>query len=248
MNKLMRFFYEWFVTLCGAVFFIFSGLFLSLIGLCLKPFLNRAQAQRYGRYGMHYASKFLFAGLDISGLVQTDFTELDRMRHEQGVIITPNHPCIMDALFISSRLPNVVCVMKASILSNPIFFGCASLGGFISSDSPIRFVEQCQEALAEGAQLLLFPEGTRTVNGKLNPFKGGFSLIARKTGAPVQAVFIEANTNFLGKNWPLWKKPEFPLIYRATLAERFIVESSQDHRSFTKKLEKYFKNHLGARI
>ena len=244
MISAMRVLYEWFVTLSGAVYFLFTGLLLTLLGLCLKPVLNRSQAHCFGRYGMHYGSRLLFAGLSLSGIVHVDFKELDHLRHERGIIITPNHPCLMDALFISSRLPNVVCVMKASILNNPFFFGCASLGGFIRSDSPTRFVQQCQETLADGSQLLLFPEGTRTVNGKLNPFKGGFSLIAQKTGAPVQTVFITANTNFLGKRWPLWKKPVFPLIYRATLGERFLVDKSQDHRTFTTKLENYFKNQL----
>ena len=246
MISTIRVLYEWFVTLCGAVYFLSAGLFLSLLGLCLKPFLNRSQAHSFGRYGMHYVSRSFFAGLSLSGLVQVDFKELDQLRKEQGIIITPNHPCLMDALFISSRLPNVVCVMKASILSNPVFYGCAKLGGFIRGDSPMRFVEQCQETLGDGSQLLLFPEGTRTVKGKLNPFKGGFSLIAQKTGASVQTVFIEANTNFLGKRWPLWKKPEFPLIYRATLGERFLVDKTQDHRAFTTKLENYFKNHLDS--
>ena len=92
--------------------------------------------------------------------------------------------------------------------------------------------------------LLLFPEGTRTLSDTVNPFKGGFSLIAQKSGAPIQPVFIEANTNFLGKKWPLWKKPSFPLVYRTTLGERFNVEKKQDHRAFTKELESYFKTKM----
>ena len=180
----------------------------------------------------------------MTGLLRTDFKELDKIRDERGIIITPNHPCIMDVLFITSRLPNVVCVMKGSVLSNPLFFGIASLGGFIRSDTPTRFIQQCQKSLNDGAQLLLFPEGTRTISDTVNPFKGGFSLIAQKSGAVIQPVFIEANTDFLGKQWPLWKKPSFPLIYRTTLGEKFNVEKKQDHREFTKKLEGYFKTQM----
>lgn len=243
-NSKLHVFYEWLVTLSGAAFFLFSGLMMSLLSLFFKPFLRPRQAHWLGRYGMHYLTKMFFAGLRLSGLVRVDFNELDRLREERSLIIAPNHPCLMDALFVSSRLPNVVCVMKASIISNPVLFGCASLGGFIRSDSPRRFVQQCQDALDDGAQLLLFPEGTRTVVEPVNDFKGGFSLVASKTGVPVQTVFIQANTPFLGKYWRIWKKPTFPLLYRISLGERFQVDKDQDHRAFTARLENYFKSRL----
>ena len=243
-NSKLHVAYEWLVTLSGAAFFLSSGLMISLVGLFLKPFLGLRQAHWFGRHGMHCVSKLFFAGLSLTGLVRVDFTELDLLRDQRSIIIAPNHPCIMDALFVSARLANVVCVMKSSVVSNPVFFGCASLGGFIRSDSPTRFVQQCRDALNDGAQLLLFPEGTRTVTDPINTFKGGFSLIAWKTGVPVQTVFIQANTRFLGKHWPLWKKPSFPLVYKVTLGERFQVEKEQDHRAFTIRLEEYFKSQL----
>lgn len=239
--------YEWFVAISGAVYFFCAGLIFSLLGLIVKPFLNKHQAHRAARLSMHYLTRLFFAGLQRSGIVHIDCQELDKLYHEHGIIITPNHSSLMDVLFITSRLPNVVCVMKASVISNPVFFGVASLGGFIRSDSPTHFVQQCHEALDEGAQLLLFPEGTRTVTETVNTFKGGFALIAKITGAPIQTVFIEANTRFLGKHWPVWKKPPFPLIYRILPGERFLVKQDQDHKVFTIKLENYFKRHLANR-
>lgn len=243
-NKNVNVIYECFITMLGFSLFMSGGLILTLIGLCLKPFLGQSLAHRIGRKSMHYSTRLFFAILSASGIFKFDLKELDKLRDESGIIITPNHPCLMDALFVTSRLPNVVCVIKGSVLSNPFLFGCASLGGFICSDSDARFILQCQQSLGEGAQLLLFPEGTRTLSKPINSFKGGFSLIAQKTGVAIQTVFIEANSNFLGKNWPLWKKPSYPLVYRTTLGERFNVDKQQDHRDFTKNLEDYFKAHI----
>lgn len=244
VNKMISTPYEWVIALAGLHFFLISGITFTVVGLCLKPFLSQSQAHSFGRKSMYYSTRVFFAALNASGLVKADFKELDKLRDERGIIITPNHPCLMDALFITSRLPNIVCVMKGSVLSNPLFYGCASLGGFIRSDTPTRFIQQCQKSLNDGAQLLLFPEGTRTQTNTVNRFKGGFSLIAQKSGAAIQPVFIEANSNFLGKQWPLWKKPSFPLVYRTTLGERFNVEKKQDHRAFTKELENYFKEQM----
>lgn len=247
-KNILRLIYEWIVTISCAIFFIVSCLILTVVLIAVKPFLGYHQGHQFGRRAMHYGTRLFFAVLRMTGIVSTDFKDLDKLRDERGIIITPNHPCLMDALFVSSRLPNVVCVMKGSVISNPLFFGCAYLGGFIRSDTPACFVQKCRESLEEGAQLLLFPEGTRTLSNSVNPFKGGFSLIAQKTGATIQPVFIEANSNFLGKDWQYWKKPSFPLNYRTTLGEQFKVEKGQDHRAFTKNLESYFKTHLPNEI
>jgi 1-acyl-sn-glycerol-3-phosphate acyltransferase len=247
MNKIISGFkehvwYQWLVSLTAAVYFFWAGLMLSIISVFVKPFMNEQQAHRAARYSMHYVNRIFFYGLQLSGLVHVDFKDLEKLYNERGIIITPNPAWLMDALFITAILPNVVCVMKSSVISNPVFFGVASLGGFISSDSASQFIQQCQKVLDDGAQLLLFPEGTRTVTKSVNTFKGGFALIAKKTGAPIQTVFIEVNTPFLGKRWPFWKKPPFPLDYRCILGERFQVKNDQDHKAFTKELENYFKN------
>jgi len=46
------------------------------------------------------------------------------------------------------------------------------------------------EALRAGEVLLVFPEGTRTRDGTVGPMRGGVSLLARRSGAPVVPVLI----------------------------------------------------------
>ncbi len=242
--------YGYLVTLAGAGYFIFFGLLLSLASLLARPLLGQRLALSFGRYGMHYLLRLFFKGLQASGVFHFDMTELDKLRDQQGIIIAPNHPCLMDALFVSSRLPEVVSVMKPSLLKNPILFGGAWLAGYIRSDSPISFIQQCRDSLEGGGQLLLFPEGTRSRKGKINPFKGGIALVARAASAPVQTIFIDTNTHFLGKGWPLLKKPNFPLIYKITLGKQFRILTGHDHRVFSAELEVYFNRHFdkGRRV
>jgi len=239
-----RYCYEWLITLTGAFYFLLGGLLLSFLSLCFKPFICRQHAQFLGRYGMHYLTWFFFAGLEITRLVKVDFAELDQLRNARGLIIAPNHPCLMDAVFVSSRLPNIVCVMKASVLNNPILYGGASLGGFIRSDQPLQFIQQCKITLQQGDQLLLFPEGTRSMDNSINAFKGGLALIAQQTGATIQTVFIETNNLFLSKGWAVLTNPDFPLIYKIKLGKQFKVDKQQDHKAFTRQLESYFRENL----
>ncbi len=78
----------------------------------------------------------------------------------------------------------------------------------------------------------------------MNAFKGGFALMAQRAGVPVQTVFIESPSRYLAKGWPLFRKPQFPLVYRARLGRRF--EVAADVHAFVAELEQYFRRELDA--
>jgi len=136
--------------------------------------------------------------------------------------------------------------MKADIWDSFFLGGGARLSGYIRNDAPINLVRQSVDELQAGHQLLVFPEGTRTRAAPVNAFKGGFALMAKKSGAAVQAVFIETNSAFLCKGWPLLKKPEFPIFYRARLGMRLSTES--DVKAFVSKLEHYYHEELSTPV
>ena len=82
------------------------------------------------------------------------------------------------------------------------------------------------------------------MGGKLLPFKMGFALVAVLTRSPVQTVIITANSNYLGKGWPLFKRPAFPLRYSFRLGRRFQPEPGEDAKSFGGRVENYFRERL----
>ncbi|HEY8611021.1 MAG TPA: lysophospholipid acyltransferase family protein, partial [Roseomonas sp.] len=140
-----------------------------------------------------------------------------------GLVVAPNHLSMIDVMLIVSCLPDAVCIMKAGLERNPALGG-GRLAGYIPNDAGLPVIRRAAEALRGGANLLVFPEGTRTPDGRTGPFHPGFALIARRARAPVQPVFIESNTRYLGKGWPIWRRPDFPLRYRARLGEVVTVQ------------------------
>lgn len=191
--------------------------------------------------------RLYLAMLRRAGLLLADLGALDTLRGETGLVIAPNHPSLLDVVLVISRLPGTVCIAKPAVWNNPLLGGGARLAGYLRSDSPLRLVRSARAALAEGRFLLVFPEGTRTRRFPVNAFKPGFALIARRARAPVQTVFIEADTPFLGKGWPLLRRPTLPLVYRVRLGRRFRV--SGDPAAFSARLERYFREEMagGAR-
>ena len=159
-----------------------------------------------------------------------------------GLVIAPNHPTLLDALLVTSRLPRVVCITKTSIWDNPALGAGARLAGYIRNDAPHRLVRRAAAAVAGGSHLLIFPEGTRTTNPPVGRFKSGFALMARQAGAPVQIVLLETDSPYLQKGWPLTRRPDFPLSYRARLGRRFTVDGPAGKLSAT--LEAYVRSEL----
>ena len=146
--------------------------------------LPRRISAPLGQYAlMILFNGFLFA-LKASGIVKCDLSALDALRDERSLIIAPNHPSLLDVVLVVSRLPHVVCIMKAEIQDNLLFGGGARLADYIRNNSPFAMIRSAAAAVRAGSQLLVFPEGTRTREDPVNPFKGGFALIAKSARAP----------------------------------------------------------------
>ncbi|MFZ1431592.1 MAG: lysophospholipid acyltransferase family protein [Geminicoccaceae bacterium] len=224
-------------------FAVITGVW-SLAGSILYAILPLKVSQAIGPRMVMGASKCFMAVLCMGGKVKVDLAELDRLYRDGGIIIAPNHPTMLDAVMIISRLPRIVCISKAELWDNPLLGGGMRMAGFIRNDTPIKLTKLAIDKLQEGQQLLLFPEGTRTTAWPVNPFRGGFALMAKMAGVPVQTVFIETNSPFLNKGWPLLKKPDMPLEYRVRLGQRFEVDG--DVKQFVGKLEGYFRDELNA--
>ncbi len=215
---------------------------VTLLALPIRASLPRALSKRIGRKLISLVFRFYLRILVLMGACRFDLTELDALKGAPAMIIAPNHPSLLDAVMIFSRLPDVACIMKAEIV-NSFFFGAgARLAGYIRN-MPLRtMVQSAVTDLNQGSHLLLFPEGTRTTQFPLGPLQGTAGLIAKQASVPVQTVFIETDSGFLGKGWSLLWTPKMPITYRVRLGKRF--ESPRNTAHFASELEAYFQAEL----
>lgn len=220
------------------------GLAWSMLALPLRALLPEHRARALGRRVIARGLRFYLGALEASGAFRFELSALDALRDAGPLILAPNHPSLLDAVMLLSRAPHAACVLKASLLDSAIFGASARLAGYIGNDAPVDMVRRSVAELRRGGQLLLFPEGTRTTRAPLNPFRGAISLIARQAGVPVQTVFIEADSPFLGKGWPLLRRPALPLRYRVRLGRRF--DPPRDLHAFMRELEQYCAREMQA--
>lgn len=227
--------------LCLAEFVLLS-LFWSLLASLLHLVLPPNVGSRVGRLGIMLTCRLFLATLTLSGRFHFDLRALDALRKQDALLIAPNHPSLWDAVMIASRLPDVACVMKASILNNILLGGGARLSRYISNDSIRSMIVLSLDSLRSGKHLLLFPEGTRTVTPPIGKVTGAIGVIACRARVPVQAVLIDTNTRYLSKGWPAWRKPDLPLRYRARLGRRF--DAPTNSAAFVGELQRYFSDAL----
>lgn len=215
---------------------------VSLLALPMFAILPRALSRRVGRKLIGGGFRGYLRLLVWMGACRFDLSALDALQGGPAMIIAPNHPSLLDAVMILSRLPDTACIMKAGIV-NSVFFGAgARLAGYIRN-TPLRAMVQLAVAdLHQGSHLLLFPEGTRTTRFPVGAVQGTAGLIAKHAGVPVQTVFIETNSGFLGKGWSALWTPKMPVTYRIRLGKRF--DPPRHVTRFASELERYFQAEL----
>lgn len=240
-GRAAAFYYAAAFYLSLAVFGV-SCLLWSLPASLLHRVLPRRVGEPLGQVAIMAGFRWALWVMRATGVVRVDLSPLDALRGERSLVVASNHPTMMDAVLLISRLPRVVCITKASLWDSPFLGGGVRLAGYVRNDAPLAMIRRAAEAVREGRQLMVFPEGSRTARPPVDRFGRGFAVMARTARAPVQTVLIEAESPYLRKGWPLFRRPELPLVFRVRLGERFRMAGDAD--AFVDGLEHHFRREL----
>lgn len=242
MLRPLKIVYEYFALYSSLTLLGLICLTWSVFAVPLYFLLPRRIGIAVGRRGIMSGFRLYAWSLSITGAYRLDLRDIDSLRGGPPLILAPNHPCLIDALLILTRHPNIVCVMKSALMRN-VFLGSGSrLARYVRNDSSRHMIKESVAHLRDGGVLLLFPEGTRTVREPINPLVGSVGLIAKHARVPVQTLVIETDSPFLSKGWPLFRRPDLPITYRVRLGKRF--EPPLDVAAFTAQLDEYYRQEL----
>ncbi len=120
-------------------------------------------------------------------------------------IFVSNHQGFFDIFALSGYLPvQIRWVAKASLFKVPFVGGAMSASGYIPVDRDDRkkayeAFNKTLEKIREGCSIIIFPEGTRSEDGKIGPFKKGSNLIASRAKCPMVPVTIIGSGDIIKK-------------------------------------------------
>lgn len=137
--------------------------------------------------------------LRVSG-VRVHVHHPERFSSDEPQIVVSNHLSFYDIFALAAVLPLPFHFVGKKDLEKIPFFGLAwRAAGHISLDrsNRRRAMESLREAgrriSAERSAVIIFPEGTRSRNGQVQPFKRGAFILAREAGVPIVPVAIEGS-------------------------------------------------------
>jgi len=113
-----------------------------------------------------------------------------------GFVLAANHQSHLDGIALLAMLPRFLCVLgKRELFSKPILGRGFRAMGFVPVDRGDRrrsegVLDSTSEMLRSGMALMVFPEGTRSVDGVVLPFKTGAVRMAARADVPVLPVGI----------------------------------------------------------
>jgi 1-acyl-sn-glycerol-3-phosphate acyltransferase len=136
--------------------------------------------------------------------VRLEIHGLDKIRTQQAVVYMANHQSNCDPPAVLSVLPPVLVIVKKEFFRVPILGRVVRARGFIPVDRRDReqalvAVEKGIQALQAGKSFLVYPEGTRSPDGRLQRFKRGVFVMAINAGAPVVPISISGSNKIMPK-------------------------------------------------
>jgi 1-acyl-sn-glycerol-3-phosphate acyltransferase len=233
------------------IYLVVFGLLAMIVNLSclLTSFLPKGN-WRYSFYqkmigGMSRSSIWLLRVVGILRVQHVGFEQIETSESAQKAILVANHPSLFDVFLFYAALPKLTCIYKAGVRKTLIKNTMGEQIGFISNANPKHMILEGAQRIAAGEQLLIFPEGTRTESGHLNPLKSGAAGIARRAGVGLRAVVIHSGSlNCLSKHQALWKPPVLPIFIRVEVGEEFHVRDYETSQELNRALAAYFEAEL----
>ena len=134
--------------------------------------------------------------------VKITVTGREKIPDGMSVVYMSNHQSNCDPPAVVTILPPVLIMAKKEFFRVPILGAGMRMRGFIAVDRSNRerafaAVEQAVGVLKRGRSFLVFPEGTRSRTGRLQPFKRGVFVMAIEAGAPIVPISVSGASKIM---------------------------------------------------
>jgi 1-acyl-sn-glycerol-3-phosphate acyltransferase len=207
-----------------AVAFAALGIGGVLLALTVIPAVTLFQRDEHARtrraqHIIRASFRFYLWLLQGMGILKLQVIGGEELRTCRGTLVVANHPTLLDIVILMALLPDAACVGKRQLWRNPVLRPVVRATGYIRNDcEPEIFIAKCRETLLAGSNLIIFPEGTRSVPGQPLRFQRGFAHIALASGVNLQPVLITCEPITLVKGEPYYRIPESPPQFRIEVA------------------------------
>ncbi|HUZ04721.1 MAG TPA: lysophospholipid acyltransferase family protein [Acidobacteriaceae bacterium] len=144
-------------------------------------------------------------GVRLAG-IRTHVTGLENVPAGVPCIFMMNHISNLDPPVLLPLIPGRTAILvKSELMKIPLLGTGMRMGDFIpverdkKRESAMASIQQASKVIASGVHITVFPEGTRSRDGKLQSFKKGSFFLAEQTGAPIIPISIYGTEGMMRK-------------------------------------------------
>lgn len=152
----------------------------------------------------------------------------ERIRPDETYVMVANHLSLLDILVLFRLFTHFKWVSKIENFRVPCIGWNMRLNRYIElrrgdRESVLRMLRACEETLAEGNSIMMFPEGTRSPDGRMRAFKPGAFELSLRCDRPVLPIVIRGTSDALPKRGFLLRgrHPIHVRVLEAVRAEGF---------------------------
>ncbi len=173
------------------------------------------------------------------GLIKIDLNNVEQVR---GKIIVSTHPTFIDIMILIGIYDNSLCLAKKELLNN-IFLKNIIKNVYIPNNVELEeFKKISTEVLNDGYNIIIFPTGTRTVEGEDLKIHKGAAALQIESGADIIPIILKCDYPFLQKGQPIYDASDRLITYSINQLEP--IKLSQ----FTEKSEIKLRKEISNKI
>ena len=183
---------------------LWISIVISTVGLSILAFIT-FPFDRNGNIVHHYARWWAKIQLLVSG-VRVKVRGLEHLDKETPYIYMSNHQGSYDIFALLSCLPvQFRWIAKKELFAIPILGWAMGAANYISIDrsgrrKALESIERAASKIKGGVSVVIFPEGTRSRDGSIQPFKRGGFTLALKSGVPIIPITINGSRDVMPRD------------------------------------------------
>jgi 1-acyl-sn-glycerol-3-phosphate acyltransferase len=176
-------------TFLFTYFFVGSILLNIFLIFFILPFpASKTKKRAFLNY---LVSKLAKSTLYIGVHVKKRVLHPERLDFSKPSIIVANHSSFLDILLVIMLHPKSIIMVKSWVYNSPVFGLFIRYAGYpFAEEGAETNLEFIKERIAEGYSIVVFPEGTRSVDGEIKRFHKGAFFIAKELGLDIQPILL----------------------------------------------------------
>jgi 1-acyl-sn-glycerol-3-phosphate acyltransferase len=177
---------------------VLSTLVLGILAIIISFFSRTGNS-------VHWIARMWGRGILLVSRIRVSVKGLSQVNPARSYIYMSNHQSNFDIPVLLAYLPvQFRWLAKAELFKIPIFSRAMRGAGYVRIDrfnreAAIESIKEAAAKMKDGVSVMIFPEGTRSDDGSIRPFKKGGFVMAVDTGVPIVPIILKGT-------WPIMAK------------------------------------------